>query len=145
MRALILAAGFGTRLESSFNDYIGSNKEQLAKLIEGKPKGLIQIAGKTIISYQLDQITEVGISLKEVYIHTNQRYYQQFLEWAVKAGIPKENVFNNGVIKNEDRNEQVKDLLLAIGRIGYDEPLFLFASDTLVYGDNNQLLDFLIP
>ena len=141
MKALILAAGFGTRLEKSLKDYVGPNKEQLTKLVEGKPKGLVQIVGKPIITYQLDQITEAGISLTDIYIHTNQKYYEQFLEWANKSGIPTENVFNNGVTKNEDRNEQVKDLLLALNMIGYDQPLFLFASDTLVYGENNSLLD----
>ena len=79
--------------------------------------------------------------LKNIYVYTNQMFYPQYLNWAVTSGIPGKNIFNNGVSHNEERKEQVQDLLLAIEKIGYEKPLFVFASDTLVYDTNNQLLD----
>ncbi len=143
MNALILAAGFGTRLESTLNSYQGRHKEQLIKWVKDKPKGLVPIEGKPIVSHQLDQLRKAGVELNNIYVQTNQKYYHQFLEWAVEAGIPEDNVLNNGVTKNEDRKEQTQDMLLAIAKIGYDKPLFLFASDTLVYEERNELLNLL--
>ncbi len=141
MKALILAAGFGTRLEKSLLDYQGENRETIKELVEGKPKGLVPLLGKPIVSHQLEQLTTAGVKLKDVYIQTNQRFYLQYVDWAIASGIPRQNVFNNGVTNNEERKEQVQDILLAIAKIGYEEPLFIFASDTLVYGNNNRLLD----
>ena len=141
MKALILAAGFGTRLESTLNSYQGQDKEQLINWVKDKPKGLVPIQGKPIVAHQLYQLRQAGVEPNDIYVQTNQKYYDQFIEWAIEAGIPEDNIFNNGVIRNEDRNEQNKDLLLAIAKIGSNQPLFLFASDTLVYNTGNQLLD----
>ncbi len=141
MNALILAAGFGTRLEQSLNGYQGPHQEQLTKLVKDKPKGLVQIAEKPIVTHQLEQLRKAGVQLNNIYVQTNQKYYHQYLEWAMEVGIPGNNVFNNGVTRNEDRKEQTQDLLSAIAKINRNQPLFLFASDTLVYNTRNQLLD----
>lgn len=141
MRALILAAGFGTRLDEGFNNYNGHYREKLAKWVEGKPKALVSLEGKPIIEHQFEQLKQIGIDSENVYIHTNAKYYQQFLDWAKSSGIPEENIFNNGVTMDEDRLEQVQDMLLGIFEVGYDQPLILFASDTLVYDQNGRLLN----
>lgn len=141
MNALILAAGFGTRLESTFNSYHGPYQEQLISWIKDKPKGLVPIERKPIVTHQLCQLRQAGVQLNNIYVQTNQKYYHQYLDWAITSGIPQQNVFNNGVTNNEERKEQVQDILLAIAKIGYEEPLFIFASDTLVYEKNNRLLD----
>ncbi|MDO8511335.1 MAG: sugar phosphate nucleotidyltransferase [Nanoarchaeota archaeon] len=141
MKALILAAGFGTRLECTLNGYQGPHREQLIRWVKDKPKGLVPVLGKPIVSHQLGQLTSAGVELKDIYVQTNQRFYDQFLGWAIQEGIPQQNIFNNEVTHNEERKEQVQDILLAIERIGYDGPLFLFASDTLVYGKGDRLLD----
>ena len=133
MNALILAAGFGTRLESTLNGYQGPHKQQLINWVKDKPKGLVPIEGKPIVTHQLEQLRKAGVRLNNIYVQTNQRYYPQYVEWAAQQGIPCENIFNNGVTRNEDRKEQVLDILLGISRIGSGQPLFLFASDTLVY------------
>ena len=81
MNALILAAGFGTRLESTLNSYQSRHKEQLIKWVKDKPKGLVPIEGKPIVSHQLDQLRKAGVELNNIYVQTNQKYYHQFLEW----------------------------------------------------------------
>ena len=139
MNALILAAGFGTRLESTLNRYQGSHREQLIKWIKDKPKGLVPIEGKPIVTHQLEQPRKAGVQLNNIYVQTNQKYYQQYVGWVAQQGIPCENIFNNGVTKNEDRKEQVLDILWEFPRSLY-QPLFLFASDTLVY-ETGGLLD----
>jgi NDP-sugar pyrophosphorylase family protein len=139
MKALILAAGFGNRLEKSLSTYQGPHQEQLDRLIKGKPKGLVEINGRSVVGYQLEQLQNAGINLEDTYVYTNMVFYQQYLFWAKQQGIPETNVFNNGVKRNQDKKEQVLDLLDAIDCIGYSDPLIVFASDTLIYDEENKL------
>ena len=46
MNAIILAAGFGLRLES---------------ITMHKPKSMVKVCGKPILEYQLDAYTEAGV------------------------------------------------------------------------------------
>ncbi len=139
MKALILAAGFGTRLEKGLKSYNGPHREQLISLVDNKPKGLIEIRGKPIATSQLEQLMSVGISSDDIYVYTNSKHYGQYLEWAKPFGIPNENIIDNGVESEAKKNEQAPDLLAAIDLIGYGQPLIVFASDTLVYDQNGNV------
>ena len=54
MKALILAAGFGTRL---------------GKLTEDKPKALVEVGGKAILDHNITKLLNAGIS--EILINTH--------------------------------------------------------------------------
>lgn len=66
MKAIILAAGYATRLYP---------------LTLHKSKALLPIRNKPIIDYIIDEMNNVD-GLDEIYVVTNSRFYQQFLEWA---------------------------------------------------------------
>ncbi len=152
MKALILAAGFGTRLECELNDYLGNSaisseeKEKARLLVEGKPKGLVLVKGRAVVDYLLQQLIDADISREDVYLHTNAKYFSQFREWAMARGIPYSNVINNEVECNENRLGTIGDLKHALGIIGHlikdDEPLIFLASDTLIYDADNNLYNF---
>lgn len=55
MKALILAAGMGTRIQKHTN---------------GKPKCLLKINNKTILSHQIDNLIKAGLQLKDIIIIT---------------------------------------------------------------------------
>ena len=139
MRALILAAGFGTRLEKGLAEYGGPHGEAARSFVTDpvsggvRQKGLVTVAGRALVDYQLEQLQRAGIERDNVYVHTNDVYYAQFVAWADRVGIPIRNVFNNGVTRNEERLEQMGDLLLALRGIGGGHPVLVMASDTLVY------------
>ncbi len=145
IRALILAAGFGTRLEKGYNDF--ADKDKVKHLVwdaeenRVKHKGLVIVGNKSIVELQLEQLRNAGISLQDIYLHTNNAYHQQYCSLARKVGIPLKNVSNNGVNCNEERLEQMGDLLLSLKNIGSEKPLLVMACDTLVYGPGNQLYD----
>ncbi|MBI2669522.1 NTP transferase domain-containing protein [Candidatus Woesearchaeota archaeon] len=139
MKALILAAGFGTRLEDSFQHYLGEHKEALRSWVEGKPKGLVLLHGKPLVGYQVEQLLNAGITKKNIYIHTNALYYEQYRRWAEPQGI---SVLHNGISSNDHRLGAVGDFRFAFQRIGADDCIVL-ASDTLVYGKDG-LFDFQI-
>lgn len=146
MKALILAAGFGTRLERSLADYIGPHLPELRRWVEGKPKGLVTIRvqkqERSIVDYQVTQFTTAGISLGQIYVQTNAIHYPLFVEWAAVTGIPRENVISNQVRRNEDRLGPLADLKYALDhQVGYTEPLLVVAQDTLVLDERGNVAD----
>ena len=138
MKALILAAGFGTRLEASYLAYTGNHKEQLKTWAENKPKGLVIINGKPVIQYQLEQLLEAGLKVKDIFVHTNARYFPHYLAWATASGIPAQHVFNNGVWDHEHRLGSEGDLRYALERIERDGTLVM-ACDTLLFQEDNTV------
>jgi NDP-sugar pyrophosphorylase family protein len=155
MRALILAAGFGTRLKSTYLGYDGAHKSLAKSFIvdstnpgsEQNPnirqKGLVLIHDKPIVDYQLQQLTQAGILLDDIHVHTNEEYLAQYRDWAREKGIPLQNISGNGVVSNDQRLEVMGDLLLSFNRLGSVTPLVVMASDTLVYEASGQLYGLL--
>lgn len=62
MKAIILAAGMGTRIQ---------------KYTDGKPKCLLKINNKTILSHQIDNLVKAGLKLKDIIIVTG--YNEQLI------------------------------------------------------------------
>lgn len=142
MKALILAAGFGTRLEAGLKTYNGIDKSEISEWITGKPKGLVLIHGKPIVDYQLHQMINAGIKREAIFVQTNAVYYRQYAQWAVSHKIPEENVFNNGVYAISGMLGPLGDLKYALERrIGYDDDVLVMASDTLVFGSDDKMFD----
>ncbi|HIH11229.1 TPA: NTP transferase domain-containing protein [Candidatus Woesearchaeota archaeon] len=142
MKALILAGGFGTRLEQTYAQYEGLHKDKLREWVAGRPKGLVVIQGRPILDYVLDQVKSAGIDRREVYLQTNAVYHAAFCAWATQCGVPADHVFNNGVVSNDTRCGTIGDLRLALDKIGYNDPVLVVASDTLVWDDHGQPYDF---
>lgn len=115
MKALILAAGYGTRLYPITKD---------------TPKPLLMIQGKPIINHLIDKIHAVR-DIDEVFVATNDKFYSNFKEWQTASKeIFKDlsiKVINDGSVSPEERkgamgdvgfvvyNEKVKGGLLVIG------------------------------
>src|SRR3989344_6063906 len=65
MKAIVLAAGYATRLYP---------------LTLNTPKPLLKIAGKPMIEYILDKLYEIS-SLDEIFIITNDKFFDKFNNW----------------------------------------------------------------
>ena len=76
-KAVILAAGFGTRLR---------------KLTEETPKGLLKVAGREILYRTMKVLQELGV--EEFIIVTNPKYETKFREFAEKNGFKVQIVIN---------------------------------------------------
>ncbi|MBT7332303.1 NTP transferase domain-containing protein [Candidatus Woesearchaeota archaeon] len=142
MKVLILAGGFGERLEKGLESYVGQYQSQLQEWIQGKPKALVPLKigdeFKPLLAYQLDQFRYANIPFDDVYIQSNGKYFDQFQEFALKHGIPNSNVMNNGVMKKEERLGPLGDLRLALETIA-EEDLLVVASDTLILTTSGQI------
>lgn len=125
MKVLILAAGYATRLYP---------------LSLNKPKPLLPVAGKPVINYILD-IIEPLKEVDEIFIVTNQKFYNDFEEW--KAGVislKKLIIVNDGTLSNEDRLGATGDMGFIIKEKGIKVDLLILAGDNIF---NHNLDDFL--
>ena len=67
MQAIILAAGYGTRLKHITGD---------------KPKALVKIGEKTVLDHLVKNVENTEI--KELTIVTNNKFHKHFLAWKEK-------------------------------------------------------------
>ena len=128
MNALILAAGYATRLYP---------------LTLTKAKPLLEVAGKPMIDWVLDNLTPVS-NLKRVYVVTNHKFVKDFQAWA-QAYRKKRPTFAIEII--DDGSTDVSDKLGAIGDITLVVNRHELAKDDLIVvaGDNlfsEPLADF---
>ena len=111
MKALILNAGYGTRLYPLTLNF---------------PKGLLQIGKKRICDYILEKVKEVGI--REVFLITNARFYNLFKDWGEKNGVK---VIHDGTQSPHHRLGAIRDLELALKEFKIQESLLVLAGDNL--------------
>ena len=147
MKALILAAGYATRLYP---------------LTENQPKPLLEVGKKAILAHLLDKLKEVK-GLKEVFVVTNHRFYDRFRSWLVYYTAPfKIKLIDDGTLSNEDRLGAIGDLnfvlkeeeinrergvILEEMKMYWDDPRRYVWSllEGLIYGDNSYGWDVLGP
>ena len=116
MKALILAAGYATRLYP---------------LTLNQPKPLLKIGSKPLIDYSVEKLEEIK-EIDTIYIITNNKFYSHFLEWAKnsKSNIPIK-IINDQTLTNEDRLGAVGDMAFAVEKENIDDDLFVLAGDNL--------------
>ena len=107
MKALILAAGYATRLRP---------------LTDTIAKPLLPVGGRPMVDWILDRIAET--SADEVHLVTNARFAPDFERWAEGKDV---RVHNDGTTSNEDRLGAIGDIQF----VGLDDDLLAVASDNL--------------
>ena len=112
MRALILAAGYATRLRP---------------LTDTWAKELLPIGGRPIVDRILDNLAEVD-EVDEVHLVTNARKAPWFHEWAAGRDVT---IHDDGTTSNDDRLGAIGDMLFVVDRIGDDDDLLVIAGDNL--------------
>jgi glucose-1-phosphate thymidylyltransferase len=123
MKALILAAGYATRLRP---------------LTDSIPKMLLPLADRPLLDYLLDRLREVD-QLDEIQLVTNARFADTFRDWAPEDVT----VLNDGTSSNDDRLGAIGDIAFAIerGGLGGDD-LLIVAGDNLIGYSLADFVDF---
>ncbi len=113
MKALLLAAGYATRLRP---------------LTDTVAKPLLPVGGRPMIDWIVDRLEELG-ELERVDVVTNARHAPEFERWASGREIA---VHDDGTSSNEDRLGALGDIAFAIERGGLDgDDLLVIAADNL--------------
>ena len=113
MKALLLAAGYATRLRP---------------LTESVAKPLLPVGGRPMADWILDAVRTVP-EVGEVHLVTNAVYAASFREWAAERDVV---VHDDGTTTNENRLGAIGDMLFAIEQGGLgDDDLLVIAADNL--------------
>jgi len=112
MKALVLAAGYATRLYPLTLD---------------RPKALLEVGGRPMLDHVLDRLQAMGVD--ETIVVTNAKFTPHFEEWATG----KENVLivNDGTTSNDDRLGAIGDTAFVLDETGLDDDLVVVAGDNL--------------
>lgn len=116
MKCIFLCAGYATRL---------------FPLTENFPKALLEVGGKSIIDYALENVNEIE-EVDEIYLITNAKYTPHFQKWAdEKNNIKPIKVFNDGTSTNDDRLGAIGDIEFTIENANIDDDIMVLATDNL--------------
>lgn len=114
MKALILAAGYATRLYP---------------LTINTPKALLKIDGKPIIDFIVEQINKID-DVSEIIIITNHKFYRLFEEWMLKSSSIKPiTVIDDRTTSESDRLGAIGDIVYTIRDRKIDDEMLIIASD----------------
>ena len=120
MKALILAAGYATRLYP---------------LTRNHPKPLLQIGERTILDHFLSNLS--GTAIDAVYIVTNARFAADFTAWADAAVHSNRypdftiHVINDGTLDNETRLGAIGDIQFVLQKMSVQDDLLISAGDNI--------------
>ena len=120
MKAIILAAGYATRLYP---------------LTKNFPKPLLEVGGKTILDHLIDQIKTIS-DIDRAYVVTNHRFCGHFVNWvrankAVRTGLQTE-ILDDGTTCNDDRLGAVGDIQFAIKARDIADDVLVLAADNIL-------------
>ena len=112
MKALILAAGYATRLRP---------------LTDDRAKPLLPVGGRPMVDWTLDKISEVA-DVDEVHLVTNGRFAADFERWS----RGRVHVHNDGTMTNDDRLGAIGDIVFVADRLEWEgEDVLVVAGDNL--------------
>jgi glucose-1-phosphate thymidylyltransferase len=131
MNALILAAGYATRLYP---------------LTLNKAKPLLEVAGKPIVEWVADQLRGIP-ALERVYVVTNQKFAPDFSAWAKayrsKRDGPDFTVVNDGTSSDADKLGAIGDIYFVLSTIKiYGRDLLVVAGDNLFSESLTEFAEF---
>lgn len=131
MKAIILAAGYGTRLYPLTEDF---------------PKPLLEINDKPLISYTLKKLVAID-GLKDIFVISNDRFYWKLEKWAKSCREAYKNInikiLNDGTTSPRDRLGAVGDINFFAERgLAADEDLLVIGGDNIFDFDLKGFVNF---
>lgn len=127
MKGLILAAGYGTRLYPLTLD---------------RPKPLVKVGGQTILERLLRKFEAIQ-DCDEVYVVTNDKFYEMLVKWAKTKTFSVEiTVINDMTTSNETRLGAIGDINLVFEKAKPSDDVLIVAGDNLFEFDIKDFVSF---
>ncbi|MCH8329459.1 MAG: nucleotidyltransferase family protein [Nanoarchaeota archaeon] len=126
MDAIILAAGYAVRLYP---------------LTENTPKPLLKVAGKPIVEHIINKLEELDI-INKIYIVTNDKFEQNFIEWLHNFDAKKSiEIINDRTKSNDDRLGALGDVRYVIDTKKITDDIAVIAGDNIFEFSLNDVID----
>lgn len=126
MKAIILAAGYAQRLHP---------------LTENKSKALLSLAGKPIISHIVESLHKIN-KIDEIFIVTNDKFYNDFAAWQEKEQFSNVEIINDGTTDEDNKLGAIGDINFVIKKKGIDDDLFIVAGDSFFTFELRDFYEF---
>lgn len=127
MKAIVLSAGYGTRLYP---------------LTKNKPKPLLPVKNKPIINYIVKQIEKVD-SVDKIIVVSNNKFFKHFKSWKRKYFFKKDiKIINDKTKSNADRKGAIGDVIFTIDELGLQDDLLVVGGDNLNSLNLNRFINF---
>lgn len=127
MKALILAAGYATRLYPLTREY---------------PKALLHVNHKPIINHIVEKLARVE-AINEIIVVTNSKFALRFRHWKRKLRLPKPVSIVDDLTKdNESRRGAIGDIEFAVTDRGITGDLLVIGGDNLFDSGLDEFLSF---
>jgi glucose-1-phosphate thymidylyltransferase len=127
MKALILAAGYATRLYP---------------LTKDRPKPLLLVGKRTIVDYMIEKLDQVP-EIDTIYIVTNNKFYGIFSEWQKTCRSKKKIIIDNdGSMTNDDRLGAIGDIRLVLEKQKVYDDIIVLAGDNMFDWEIKEFTDF---
>jgi len=127
MKCMFLVAGYATRL---------------FPLTINQPKALLEIGGRPILDYVLDQVNEID-AIDEIVVISNNKFFPHFCEWAESKDNQKPIiVVNDNTMDDATKLGAIGDIDFAIDSAGINDDLMVLAGDNLFTFQLQDFYDF---
>jgi len=126
VKALILAAGYATRLYPLTKEY---------------PKPLLEIKNKPIIDHIIAKINKVSF-IDEIFVVTNNKFFNNFKKWSSGKSGKKITLVNDLTKSNKDRLGAIADMHFVIKKKKVTDDLLVIGGDNLFDAPLKGFLDF---
>ena len=126
MKCILLCAGYATRMYP---------------LTENFPKPLLDIKGKPLIDYLIDDL-EANTSIDEYVIVSNHKFINHFNDWKANHKNNKIVLLDDGSTNNDNRLGAVKDIWFAIEEATINDDILVLAGDNLLDFSLKGFVDF---
>ncbi|KAG7502110.1 mannose-1-phosphate guanyltransferase-like [Solea senegalensis] len=128
MKAVLLAAGYGTRLQ---RDVVADTSGRFAHLA-GTAKPLLPVGHCALISHWVQALTG-SAAVDHIFVVTNALYQAAFEEWAAQFTNVK--IVSDQTRNNDERLGAVACLQLAVKHFNIDDHVVVIGGDTLFNDD----------
>ena len=127
MKALILAAGYATRLYPLTKEY---------------PKPLLKVGAKPIIDYIIEKLSAVN-DIDEIIVVTNSKFISIFKKWAREIKVSKTITLIDDLTKDHaDRRGAIGDMDFVIDQRRILDDLLIVGADNLFEDELHEFLSF---
>ena len=127
MKAVILAAGYATRLYP---------------LTKDQPKALLEVKRKKMIDYIVEEFETVD-TINEIIVISNHKFFGHFSDWAKNLNCKiKITVLDDGTETEETRLGAIGDIYFTIQKQNIDEDICVIASDNLFTYKLSDVYDY---
>lgn len=126
MKVILLAAGYSRRL---------------GELTQNTPKALLPVNGKPVMEYLVEKIEKLE-GIQDVYLVTNDKYYNNFVEWNKSyKGRLSISVLNDLTTSNENRLGAIGDIMYTLDHYSINDDVLVTATDSYFEFDLKEMLE----